>query len=238
MSVPQLVPSQAALPVSWHVAVPVWQLIFPMRHNVVGVQLPPAVQLLQFPSLHTLFAPHDVPLVTLPDSVHTALPVEHDVVPVLHGFDGWQLAPALQVLQLPPLHTLFAPHDVPLSALPDSTHTTAPVAQEIIPVLHGFEGWQLAPALHPLQIPPPHTWFIPHDVPSVTLPVSVQTEVPVEHDVVPVLHGFDGWQPAFAVHGPQLPLLQTMFVPQVAPFERFVPVSVQAIVGAQAILPA
>ena len=44
MSVPQLVPSQAALPVSWHVAVPVWQLIFPMRHNVVGVQLPPAVQ--------------------------------------------------------------------------------------------------------------------------------------------------------------------------------------------------
>ena len=134
MSVPQLVPSQAALPVSWHVAVPVWQLIFPMRHNVVGVQLPPAVQLLQFPSLHTLFAPHDVPLVTLPDSVHTALPVEHDVVPVLHGFDGWQ--------------------------------------------------------------------------------------------------------PAFAVHGPQLPLLQTMFVPQVAPFERFVPVSVQAIVGAQAILPA
>jgi hypothetical protein len=37
-------------------------------------------------------------------------------------------------------------------------------------------------------------WPAPHSVPCPLLPVSVQTDAPVAHDVVPVLHGFVGWQ--------------------------------------------
>jgi hypothetical protein len=238
MSVPQLVPLGTLLPESLHTMRPVSQLYEPLWHGLVGVQIPPVVHGPHTPLRHAMLLPHESPFMMFVVSTHTGLPVVHDTVPFLHGFDGWQLAPMLQVLQTPPLHTLFVPHDVPLSALPDSTHTGLPVVHEIIPVLQRFDGWQLAPALHPMHTPLPHTLLVPQDVPSVTLPVSVHTEVPVEHDVVPVLHGFDGWQPTPAVHAPQIPLLQTLFVPQDVPLLRLVPVSEQVIVGAHVMLPA
>jgi hypothetical protein len=238
MSVPQLVPSETAFPESLQTMSPVSQLYEPLWQGLVGVQIPPVVHGPHTPLRHAMLFPHESPFMMLFVSTHTGLPVVHEIIPFLHGFDGWQLAPALQVVQVPPLHTLPDAHDVPLSTLPDSMHTALPVVHEIIPVLQGFAGGQLAPALQPMHAPLPHTLFVPHDVPSVTLPVSVQTEVPVEHDVVPVLHGFDGWQPTPAVQGPQLPRSQTMFVPQEVPSERFVPVSVQLIAGEQAIRPA
>ena len=37
-----------------------------------------------------------------------------------------------------------------------------------------------------------HDWAAPHSVPAPLLPISAQTDVPVEHDVAPVLHGFVG----------------------------------------------
>jgi hypothetical protein len=37
-------------------------------------------------------------------------------------------------------------------------------------------------------------WPAPHSVPWPLLPLSTQTDDPVVHDVVPVLHGFVGWQ--------------------------------------------
>jgi hypothetical protein len=47
-----------------------------------------------------------------------------------------------------------------------------------------------------------------------------------------------GWQPTPAVQMPHVPLLQTMFVPQVVPLARFRPVSAQVIDGEQVCVPA
>jgi hypothetical protein len=68
---------------------------------LLGVQLPPAVQLLHVPALHTLLVPHEVPFITFPVSAHTELPVEHDVAPVRQAFAGVQVTPAVQETQLP-----------------------------------------------------------------------------------------------------------------------------------------
>jgi hypothetical protein len=68
--------------------------------------------------------------------------------------------------------------------------------------------------------------FVPHEVPFATFPVSAQTEVPVAHDVAPVRHALAGMQLTPAVQDPQVPLLQTLLVPQEVPFAT-VPVSAQ-----------
>ena len=75
--------------------------------------------------------------------------------------------------------------------------------------------------------PPEHDCGGPHCAPCPLLPLSTQTDEPVEHDVVPVLHGFVGWQVWPAVHETQLPLLHTRFVPQVVPSATFDPLSLQ-----------
>jgi len=69
-------------------------------------------------------------------------------------------------------------------------------------------------------------------------PVSTQTVTPVTHEVAPVLQWFVGWQDVPAVHALHVPLLQTMFVPQVVPFDRFCSVSEQLIAGEQTCVPA
>jgi hypothetical protein len=79
---------------------------------------------------------------------------------------------------------------------------------------------------------------VPHAVPFATFPVSEQTTTPVTHEVVPVLHRFVGWQPTPAWQMPQVPLLQTMFVPHEVPFARLRPVSAQVIDGEQVWVPA
>jgi hypothetical protein len=68
---------------------------------LVGVQLPPAVQLTHVPLLHTLLLPHDVPLITFPVSAQTEVPVAHEVAPVRQTFDGVQVTPAVQGTQVP-----------------------------------------------------------------------------------------------------------------------------------------
>ncbi len=65
------------------------------------MQLPPAVQLTHVPVLHTLFDPHIVPFMTFPVSAQTEVPVAHDVAPVRHMFEGWQVTPVVQGTQLP-----------------------------------------------------------------------------------------------------------------------------------------
>jgi hypothetical protein len=115
----------------------------------------------------------------------------------------------------------------------------APVVQTSVPLWQGLlVGVQAPPAVHETQLPLLHTMFVPHDVPFPTLPVSAQTEAPVTHEVAPVLHRFSGWQLAPAVHGVHVPLLQTMFIPQVVPLTRFLFVSEQVIAGEQACVPA
>jgi hypothetical protein len=193
---------------------------------LVGVQVPPVVHGPQTPLWHAMLFPQDSPFMMLLVSTHTGLPVEHEIVPFLHRFVGWQAAPSLQVLHVPPLQTLFVPHNVPFMTFPDSPHTAVPVEQEIIPVLHGFVGWQLAPLLQMPHVPLLQTLLEPQEVPLETFPVSTHTDVPVEHDVVPVLQGLAGWQPTFAAHTEQPPLLHTMLVPHDVPFVTL-PVSVQ-----------
>jgi hypothetical protein len=50
----------------------------------------------------------------------------------------------------------------------------------------------MSPAVHETHLPLPHTRLVPQDVPSATFPLSAQTDVPVEQEVIPVLHGFAG----------------------------------------------
>jgi hypothetical protein len=75
--------------------------------------------------------------------------------------------------------------------------------------------------------PPEHVCAAPHSVPTDLLVVATQTELPVEHDVLPFLHGFVGEQVWPAVHDTQAPPLQTRFVPQAVPSAKFVPWSAQ-----------
>jgi hypothetical protein len=67
----------------------------------------------------------------------------------------------------------------------------------------------------------------PHGVVGALLPLSVQTEDPVEHEVVPVLQGFVGWHVWLGVHDMQLPAKQKRLVPQLVPSVAGIPESTQ-----------
>jgi hypothetical protein len=191
------------------------------------------------PSMHDCAAPHAVPTGLLPVTWHTGSPVAHEIIPTLHASDGVQTS-TVHGTQLPALHTWFVPQVVPLeTAVPVSMHVELPVEQTSVPVWQGFAvGRQLPPAVHGTHAPLLQTWLVPHDIPFATFPVSAQTGTPVTHEFAPVLHLFVGWQVELAVHGPQVPLLHTMLVPQVVPLARFWPVSVQVIDGEQVCVPA
>ena len=65
-----------------------------------------------------------------------------------------------------------------------------PVVHCIVPATH------IPVALHaPCSVttPPEHDCGGPHCAPCPLLPLSTQTDEPVEHDVWPVLHGLVGW---------------------------------------------
>ena len=75
-----------------------------------------------------------------PLSVQTGAPVSQVSIPVWQGFMGVQ-TPGVHATQLPvALHTMLAPHIVPLARLPDSMQTGEPVAHEVAPVLQGLLG--------------------------------------------------------------------------------------------------
>ena len=79
---------------------------------MLGVHESPSVQATQLPALQTWFVPHEVPLVRLVlESMHTELPVAHEVMPLWHALVGTQVKLAVQEVQLPPLQTLLVPHD-------------------------------------------------------------------------------------------------------------------------------
>jgi hypothetical protein len=80
MLVPQEVPF-GLLPVSVHTPVPVAQTIAPVRHRFVGLQVLPAVHAVHAPLLHTMFVPHEVPLVLVcPVSTHDITPLAEQAV--------------------------------------------------------------------------------------------------------------------------------------------------------------
>jgi hypothetical protein len=72
--------------------------------------------------------------------------------------------------------------------------------------------------VHALQTPPPQNWFTPQLVPSVTLPLSVQTGAPLEQTFAAVWHELVEVQVAPAVQATQVPApSQTSLVPQLVP---------------------
>jgi hypothetical protein len=76
------------------------------------------------------------------------------------------------------------------------------------------------------QLPFRQVFVPPQLEPSLTgAPVSVQVELPVAHDVNPVLQGSAGVQLSPATQGAHVPLSQTESAPQLVPFERAEPVS-------------
>ena len=189
-----------------------------------------AEQVTQLPvALHTMLAPHIVPLARLPDSMQTGEPVAHDVAPVLQGLVGWQLAPAEQLTHVPALQTRSVPHWAPLgSELPVSVQPIVG-AQTVTPAWHGLVGWQSVPTEHAAQAPLAQTMSEPHGVPFGWLPASMQTGVPVLQAIVPRLQGLPGTlQVMPATHAPQAPFaLQTMSAPQLVPAATLVFASMQ-----------
>jgi hypothetical protein len=141
----------------------------------------------QLPVRHTRFVPHGVPSGWFELlSVQVAAPVVQVSVPVWHGFDvGVQAPPAVQVTQLPALHTMFAPQFVPFGRFPDSWQTGEPVAHEVVPVLQALAGWQLAPPAHDTHEPALQTRSVPQMTPlasdwlvSVQAMLGEQTLIP------------------------------------------------------------
>jgi hypothetical protein len=215
----------------------------PLVHVMVAaLHVPPVVHIagsVSTPPEHDCPAPHSVPGVLLVVSMQACVPVMHDVTPFLHGLAGWQAWPAVHDTQLPALHTRFVPHVVPLATFaPLSVHTGLPVLHVSVPVWHGLAGTHAAPALHATQLPPMHTMLLPQLVPFGRLPDSAHTGDPVAHDVAPVLQTLLGWQLDPAAHATHDPPLHTRSVPQLVPFVRLAPVSLQPMVGEQTVTPA
>lgn len=92
--------------------------------------------------------------------------------------------------------------------------------------------------MHAVQVPELQTMLLPHAVPFArAVPVSVQAEAPVEHDVSPVWHALLGVHARPAVQAAHAPLLQTMLAPQAVPFGAFDAVSTQLGVALHDVVP-
>jgi hypothetical protein len=228
---PQVPPSQTLLfphevpsgtfPVSAQTEVPVAHDVAPVRHGLAGVQLTPALQEAQAPPLQTLFVPQEVPFAAFPVSAQTGAPVTQEVAPVRQAFAGVQAVPAVQAAQVPLLHTMLVPHDVPLETFPDSVQTGAPVSQVVMPVRHGLPlTLQVVPPVQLTQLPvEPQTLFVPQLVPAArSVPLSLQSGVPVVQVSAPWWQGFVGTQLAPSAHAPHCPARQTIPAPHEVPF--------------------
>jgi hypothetical protein len=99
----------------------------------------------------------------------------------------------------------------------ETTHCCVPVLQDVVPTWHGPAG-QLFPAMQATQLPEPlHTMPAPHDVPAATSPVWSHADVPVLHEVMPVVQ-LVGLHVAPAKHWTHEPdPLHTWFGPQAVP---------------------
>jgi hypothetical protein len=99
---------------------------------------------------------------------------------------GTQLAPSAHAAHCPERHTIPAPQAVPFGWSPDSAHTGAPVAHDIVPVRQVFPGEQAPPAAQVAQEPPKQTLSVPQTVPFAWgCWVSVQAATPSEQAVCP-----------------------------------------------------
>jgi hypothetical protein len=210
--VPQTVPGAFAVP-STHVCAPVAHEVTPLKHAFgLPVQACPPVHATHAPlPSQTWLAPHAVPADRLPKSRQTGAPVWQLVMPVLHavGLDE-QFAFAEHATQVPdPLHAMLVPQPVPPGLLTSSMQVWAPVAQEVMPILHAFAlVVHDCPAAHAAHAPAPsQTMPTPQLVPALVFVPSVQVVVLPLHAVFPCLHALGlPVQLWFATQAPQNPL--------------------------------
>jgi hypothetical protein len=108
---------------------------------------------------------------------------------------------------------------VPLPTFVTLMHVDVPVAQDVVPTVQ-LVGLQPTLAVQEEQLPLSQTRFVPHEVPLPTFVTLTHVDVPVAHDVVPIVQ-FVGLQPTLAVQEAQVPPLQTMLVPHDVPLPTF-----------------
>ena len=203
------------------VIAPVVQVVVPFLQTPgLPVQATPAVQATQVPlPLQTRSVPQLVPAVLLPLSTQVCEPDAQEFVPVLQT-PGLvvHVPPDVHTPQVPLLHTMFVPHDVPFALFPISAQTGTPVTHEVVPTLHGFACVQAAADVHGPHVPEAlQTMFVPQLVPAARFRVVSEQVIVGEQDWVPAWHGFAGVHASPAVHIMQVPVWQTMFVPHVVP---------------------
>jgi hypothetical protein len=161
-------------------------------------------------------------------------------VPVWHMLPGGlQAPPAVQAVQLPPLHTWLTPHDVPSGALARLVQVSDPLVHEVVPT------WQLLPAaLHDwpdeqaTHCPELQTRLAPQGVPSGRLAEKAQVDVPVAQVVEPFWQGlFWGLHAVPAVQLTHEPLSHTWLLPHVMPLEALCELVQVGVPVAQEVVP-
>jgi hypothetical protein len=120
-----------------------------------------------------------------------------------------------------PFEHIVSPDRHALQSVPAVLHADG---QVIVMVVHAALAVHIAADV---LTPSVHDCAAPHSVPTGLLPLTTHTELPVEQEVRPTLHGSGGVHVAPAVHGTQLPVLHTWFIPQPVPLATAVPVSWQ-----------
>jgi len=129
--------------------------------------------------------------------------------------------PGVQAMQAPALHAIPVPQEVPLGTLPESVQTAAPVSQDVFPLWHGLLGTvQLAPTVQLTQLPVElQTLLVPQLAPAArSVPLSLQTGVPVAQASAPSWQGFVGAQLAPSEQTPHWPERHTIPDPHEVPF--------------------
>jgi hypothetical protein len=157
-----------ALPELAHRGAPLLQSILPAAQGSVASQDIPDMQDTQDPSgAQTRLAPQLSPAGARRFvSMHLDIPPEQSSVPSWQGLAGTQGSPAAHAAQLPSLHTIPAPQEIPAGALPISRHAGVPLVQSMAPTRHGFpDRSQDVPAAHLLHVPSRQTEPTPHNVP-------------------------------------------------------------------------
>jgi len=159
----QVVPFAAALAVfvSVHTGTPVPHVVVPRSHTFAGaasVHDDPATHDRHAPLSQTWPTPHVVPLAEAfgwPVSLHTDVPVAHDVTPTSHGLPGGEHDRfAVHATHWPTLQTWLVPQDVPSGAGPRSEQAIWPPEHDTEPWSQGLPvGTQPAPFVHGAHVP-------------------------------------------------------------------------------------
>jgi hypothetical protein len=232
MATGQQVPRWLATLQAWHVphdAEPQQVLltqVTPPAQSAVAVHDAPTGRPTHEPPLQMWVPLHELPSVALPVVLQTWVPVAHEYVPTVQtAFE--HAAPDVQGLQAPALQTWFVPQVVPFGfmkqaptcpemlqawqaphdELPQHTPST-----QVAPLTQSAVAKQAWPTGRPTQVPVLQIRLPLQRLPSVALPVVLQTCAPVAHEYVPTVQtAFEHAPPA--MQAAQAPPLQTMFEP-------------------------